>query len=107
MTRGAWHNEKTFGVSGPRSEGEVVKQTKPDLDWKTLPWLKVQNGGTTALAEQAANALESFSSRTKSPTERFRAINLIDLEHEASDELVSQLKSIEHVLKVRSINTAS
>jgi len=35
------------------------------------------------------------------------AINLIDLEYEASDELVSQLKSIEHVLKVRSINTAS
>jgi hypothetical protein len=35
------------------------------------------------------------------------AINLIDLEHEASDELISQLKSIEHVLKVRSINTAS
>ncbi|MDA9079212.1 3-phosphoglycerate dehydrogenase family protein [Gammaproteobacteria bacterium] len=35
------------------------------------------------------------------------AINLIDLEFEASDELVSQLKSIEHVLKVRSINTAS
>ena len=35
------------------------------------------------------------------------AVNLIDLEHEASDELVSQLKSIEHVLKVRSINTAS
>ena len=35
------------------------------------------------------------------------AINLIDLECEASDELVSQLKSIEHVLKVRSINTAS
>lgn len=35
------------------------------------------------------------------------AINLIDLEHEASDELISQLKSIDHVLKVRSINTAS
>ena len=35
------------------------------------------------------------------------AINLIDLEYEASDELISQLKSIEHVLKVRSINTAS
>ena len=35
------------------------------------------------------------------------AINLIDLEYEASDELVSQLKSIEHVLKVRSINTSS
>jgi D-3-phosphoglycerate dehydrogenase len=35
------------------------------------------------------------------------AINLIDLEHEASNELVSQLKSIEHVLKVRSINAAS
>ena len=35
------------------------------------------------------------------------AINLIDLEYEASDELVSQLKSIEHVLKVRSINTTS
>ena len=35
------------------------------------------------------------------------AINLIDLEHEASDELISQLKSIEYVLKVRSINTAS
>ena len=35
------------------------------------------------------------------------AINLIDLEQEASDELVSQLKSIEHVLKVRSINTAA
>ena len=35
------------------------------------------------------------------------AINLIDLEYQASDELISQLKSIEHVLKVRSINTAS
>jgi len=35
------------------------------------------------------------------------AINLIDLEYEASDELISQLKSIEHVLKVRSINTAA
>ena len=35
------------------------------------------------------------------------AINLIDLEYEASDELISQLKSIEYVLKVRSINTAS
>ena len=35
------------------------------------------------------------------------AVNLIDLEQEPSDELVSQLKSIEHVLKVRSINTAS
>jgi D-3-phosphoglycerate dehydrogenase len=35
------------------------------------------------------------------------AINLIDLEHEASEELISQLKSIEHVLKVRSINTTS
>ena len=41
MTRGAWHHEKTFGVSGPRTEDKVVKQTKPDLDWKTLPWLKV------------------------------------------------------------------
>ena len=35
------------------------------------------------------------------------AINLIDLEYEASDELISQLKLIEHVLKVRSINKAS
>ena len=35
------------------------------------------------------------------------AINLIVLEYEASDELISQLKSIEHVLKVRSINTAA
>ena len=41
MTSGAWHHEKTFGASGPRTEDEVVKQTKPDLDWKTLLWLKV------------------------------------------------------------------
>ena len=34
------------------------------------------------------------------------AINLIDLEHEASDELIKQLQSIDHVLKVRSINQA-
>jgi D-3-phosphoglycerate dehydrogenase len=34
------------------------------------------------------------------------AINLIDLEHEASDELIKQLQSIDHVLKVRSINHA-
>ncbi|MDA7563507.1 phosphoglycerate dehydrogenase [Gammaproteobacteria bacterium] len=34
------------------------------------------------------------------------AINLIDLEHEASDELIQQLQSIDHVLKVRSINQA-
>jgi len=34
------------------------------------------------------------------------AINLIDLEHEASDALINQLESIDHVLKVRSINQA-
>ena len=34
------------------------------------------------------------------------AINLIDLEHEASDELIKQLQSIDHVLRVRSINQA-
>ncbi|MDA9131166.1 3-phosphoglycerate dehydrogenase family protein [Gammaproteobacteria bacterium] len=34
------------------------------------------------------------------------AINLIDLEHEASDELIKQLQLIDHVLKVRSINQA-
>ena len=34
------------------------------------------------------------------------AINLIDLEYEASDELINQLQSIDHVLKVRSINQA-
>lgn len=34
------------------------------------------------------------------------AINLIDLEHEASDELIKQLQSIDHVLRVRCINQA-
>ena len=34
------------------------------------------------------------------------AINLIDLEHEASDELIKQLQLIDHVMKVRSINQA-
>jgi D-3-phosphoglycerate dehydrogenase len=34
------------------------------------------------------------------------AINLIDLEHEASDELIKQLQLINHVMKVRSINQA-
>ena len=34
------------------------------------------------------------------------AINLIDLEHEASDKLIKQLQSIDHVLRVRSINQA-
>jgi D-3-phosphoglycerate dehydrogenase len=34
------------------------------------------------------------------------AINLIDLEHEASDELIKQLQSIDHVLRVRYINQA-
>ena len=32
------------------------------------------------------------------------AINLIDLEHEASSELIQQLKSVEHVLSVRSLS---
>ena len=34
------------------------------------------------------------------------AINLIDLEHEASDKLIKQLQSIDHVLRVRSIDQA-
>ena len=41
MTIGAWHHEKTFGVSETSIEDEVVKKTKPDLVRKTLLWLKV------------------------------------------------------------------
>ena len=32
------------------------------------------------------------------------AINLIDLECQASEELISQLRSVEHVMSVRSLN---
>jgi len=35
------------------------------------------------------------------------AINLIDLELEASEELIKQLKAIDHVLSVRTLNLAS
>ena len=35
------------------------------------------------------------------------AINLIDLECEASKQLIEQLKSVEHVMSVRSINIAA
>ena len=35
------------------------------------------------------------------------AINLIDLECQASEELVNQLRSVEHVMSVRSLNISS
>jgi D-3-phosphoglycerate dehydrogenase len=35
------------------------------------------------------------------------AINLIDLESQASEELLNQLRSVEHVMSVRSLNTNS
>ena len=35
------------------------------------------------------------------------AINLIDLECEASDKLIEQLRSVEHVMSVRSLNIRS
>ena len=35
------------------------------------------------------------------------AINLIDLESQASEELLNQLRSVEHVMSVRSLNTKS
>jgi D-3-phosphoglycerate dehydrogenase len=35
------------------------------------------------------------------------AINLIDLETKASEQLIEQLRSIEHILMVRSLNLES
>ena len=35
------------------------------------------------------------------------AINLIDLECQASDELIDQLRSVDHVMSVRSLNISS
>ena len=35
------------------------------------------------------------------------AINLIDLECQASEELINQLRSVEHVMSVRSLDISS
>ena len=35
------------------------------------------------------------------------AINLIDLECQASEELINQLRSVEHIMSVRSLNISS
>ena len=76
----------------------------------TLNRLVVINKNEPGMISKITDSIASLDLNIADMTNKSRndiAINLIDLEHEASDKLISQLRSIDHVLKVRSINKAS
>ena len=76
----------------------------------TLHRLVIINKNEPGMISKITDSIASLDLNIADMTNKSRneiAINLIDLEHEASDELISQLRSIDHVLKVRSINKAS
>ena len=76
----------------------------------TLHRLVIINKNEPGMISKITDSIASLDLNIADMTNKSRneiAINLIDLEHEASDELISQLRLIDHVLKVRSINKAS
>jgi len=76
----------------------------------TLHRLVIINKNEPGMISKITDSIASLDLNIADMTNKSRneiAINLIDLEHEASDQLISQLRSIDHVLKVRSINKAS
>ncbi|MDO7590470.1 MAG: phosphoglycerate dehydrogenase [SAR86 cluster bacterium] len=76
----------------------------------TLHRLVIINKNEPGMISKITDSIASLDLNIADMTNKSRneiAINLIDLEHEASDQLISQLRSIDHVLKVRSISKAS
>jgi len=76
----------------------------------TLHRLVIINKNEPGMISKITDSIASLDLNIADMTNKSRneiAINLIDLEHEASDQLISQLRSIDHVLKVRFINKAS
>ena len=76
----------------------------------TLHRLVIINKNEPGMISKITDSIASLDLNIADMTNKSRneiAINLIDLEHEASDQLISQLRSIDYVLKVRSINKAS
>jgi D-3-phosphoglycerate dehydrogenase len=76
----------------------------------TLHRLVIINKNEPGMISKITDSIASLNLNIADMTNKSRneiAINLIDLEQEASDELIGQIRSIDHVLKVRSINKAS
>jgi D-3-phosphoglycerate dehydrogenase len=76
----------------------------------TLHRLVIINKNEPGMISKITDSIASLNLNIADMTNKSRneiAINLIDLEQEASDELIGQIQSIDHVLKVRSINKAS
>ena len=76
----------------------------------TLNRLVIINKNEPGMISKITDCIASLDLNIADMTNKSRneiAINLIDLEDEASRELIIQLRSIDHVLKVRSINKAS
>jgi len=90
-------------------EGAIINSVNfPNISQErsTPHRLIVINKNEPGMISKITDSIASLDLNIADMTNKSRneiAINLIDLEHEASDELIKQLQSIDHVLKVRSI----
>jgi D-3-phosphoglycerate dehydrogenase len=93
-------------------EGTIINSVNfPNVSQKrsTPHRLIIINKNEPGMISKITDSIASLDLNIADMTNKSRneiAINLIDLEHEASDALINQLESIDHVLKVRSINQA-
>src|SRR5210317_681644 len=72
--------------------------------------LVIINHNEPGMISKIADSIAAFDINIAEMTNKSRdeiAINLIDLESQASKQLIEQLKSVEHVMSVRAINLSS
>ena len=72
--------------------------------------LVIINHNEPGMISKIADSIATFDINIAEMTNKSRdkiAINLIDLECQASEELINQLRSFEHVMGVRSLNISS